>query len=363
MLKKLLALSLVAFMLFSVAACSSNKPSTSDKGNILSDVQSGTGASESTNEESSDGASESADTESGEPLVLPLYNRFYLNDDELVLVKDDGSVVIDFGEGYEDDSAEVREQIDATGKKWAGVIKASVLDRCVWLISTDRQLYEITNKRATVLKENVVGFSYDDYTTILVYGDGTVEHIGERSERYPDISGIEEWTDIVQVAHGYTVALGLKKDGTVVAVGGNSKGQADVSGWTDIVQIAVFDSVSTMDLEEMEGFSVGLKSDGTLVATGKYFYGSDISGLLDITDVKQIARERENVVLLKNDGTVVSHPGTEFLRTSFEGVKDIAAIGFEWDVRQNYIYVKEDGTIVIAPDFITVGSGVELSMK
>lgn len=51
-----------------------------------------------------------------------------------------------------------------------------------------------------------------------------------------------------------------------------------------------------------EGFSVGIKSDGTLVATGQYYYGSDISGLLAITNVKQIARERENVVLLKNDG-------------------------------------------------------------
>lgn len=333
----------ILMLTFSLAACNGNEPQASDTdGSQLGD---------------------NTDTGSGEPLSLPLYNRFYLNDNELVLVKDDGSAVIDFGDGYEDDSAEVQEQIDAAGKKWAGVIKASWLDRCVWLISADRQLYEITNKKATVLKENVVGFSNNDYTVILVYGDGTVENIGKRSDKYPDISGIQEWTDIVQVAHGYTVALGLKKDGTVVAVGDNSKGQADVSGWTDIVQIAAFDTVSTTDIEGTEGFSVGIKSDGTLVATGQYYYGGDISGLLTITDVKQIARERENVVLLKNDGTVVSNPGTEFLRTAFEGVTDIAAIGFEWDKQLDYIYVKEDGTVVISPDFEMTGSGVELSMK
>ena len=349
-MKKLSALLLILMLTFSLTACG-GKGSSSP----VSDKQSG----------SADGgnASASTGTESGEPLALPLYNRFYLNDSELVLIKDDGSAVIDFGDGYEEESAEVQKQIDAVGKKWAGVVKAVCLDRCVWLISTDRKLYEITNKKTTVLKENVVGFSYDDYTTILVYSDGTVEHIGERSEKYPDISGISEWTDIVQVAHGYTVALGLKKDGTVVAVGSNDKGQADVSGWTDIVQLAVFDSVSTMDIEGTEGFSVGIKSDGTLVATGQYYYGSDISGLLAITNVKQIARERENVVLLKNDGSVVSNPGTEFLRTSFEGVTDIAAIGFEWDKQQDYIYVKEDGTVVISPDFEMTGSGVELSMK
>ena len=228
-MKKLSALLLILMLTFSLTACG-GKGSSSP----VSDKQSG----------SADGGNASANTgtESGEPLALPLYNRFYLNDSELVLVKDDGSAVIDFGDGYEEESAAVQKQIDAVGKKWAGVVKAVCLDRCVWLISADRQLYEITNKKATVLKENVVGFSYDDYTTILVYSDGTVEHIGERSEKYPDISGISEWTDIVQVAHGYTVALGLKKDGTVVAVGGNDKGQADVSGWTDIVQLAVFDS-------------------------------------------------------------------------------------------------------------------------
>lgn len=349
-MKKLSALLLILMLTFSLTACG-GKGSSSP----VSDKQSGSA--------DGGGASEGTSTVSGEPLSLPLYNRFYLNDNELVLVKDDGSAVIDFGDGYEEESAEVQEQIDAVGKKWAGVVKAVCLDRCVWLISTDRKLYEITNKKTTVLKENVVGFSNDDYTVILVYGDGTVEHIGNRSDKHPDISGIQEWTDIVQVAHGHTVALGLKKDGTVVAVGDNSKGQADVSGWTDIVQLAVFDSVSTMGIENIEGFSVGLKSDGTLVATGQYYYGSDISGLLAITDVKQIARERENVVLLKNDGSVVSNPGTEFLRTSFEGVADIAAIGFEWDKQQDYIYVKEDGTVVISPDFEMTGSGVKLSMK
>lgn len=344
-MKKVSALLLILMLTFSLTACG-DKESSSSGSDKLSGSAAGGNASANTG------------TESGEPLSLPLYNRFYLNDSELVLVKDDGSAVIDFDDGYEEESAEVQEQIDAAGKKWAGVIKASRLDRCVWLISADRKLYEITNKKATVLKENVAGFSYDDYTTILIYGDGTVEQIGERSDKYPDISGIQEWTDIVQVAHGYTVALGLKKDGTVVAVGDNSKGQADVSGWTDIVQIAVFDSVSTMDIEGIEGFSVGLKSDGTLVAAGQYFFDSDISNLLAITDVKQIARERKNVVLLKNDGTIASDPG-KFLGN----FSDIAAIGFEWDKRQEYIYVKEDGTVVISPVFEMTGSGVELSMK
>lgn len=40
------------------------------------------------------------------------------------------------------------------------------------------------------------------------------------------------------LAQGYFCTYGLRNDGTVVAVGNNEKGQCDVSGWTDIVEIA-----------------------------------------------------------------------------------------------------------------------------
>ena len=48
-----------------------------------------------------------------------------------------------------------------------------------------------------------------------------------------DISG---WTDIVAISAGYEIAVGLKSDGTVVAIGYNHDGQCNVSGWTDIKQ-------------------------------------------------------------------------------------------------------------------------------
>ena len=90
-MKKVSALLLILILTFSLTACG-GKGSSSP----VSDKQSG----------SADGgnASENTGTESGEPLALPLYNRFYLNDSELVLVKDDGSAVIDFEDGYEEES-------------------------------------------------------------------------------------------------------------------------------------------------------------------------------------------------------------------------------------------------------------------
>src|SRR3989338_1962037 len=60
-----------------------------------------------------------------------------------------------------------------------------------------------------------------------------------------------------QVAAGDDYILGLKNDGTVVAIGNNDFGQCDVSDWSDIVEVAAWNN-----------FTVGLKSDGTVVAVG-----------------------------------------------------------------------------------------------
>ena len=74
-----------------------------------------------------------------------------------------------------------------------------------------------------------------------------------------------EYTPIIAAGQYHTV--GLKSDGTVVAVGDNYDGQCDVGSqsWTDIVQVAAGDF-----------HTVGLKADGTVVAVG-YVIG-DVGG-------------------------------------------------------------------------------------
>ena len=70
------------------------------------------------------------------------------------------------------------------------------------------------------------------------------------------------------VSAGGSHTVGLRADGTVVAVGWNQYGQCDVSGWTDIVAISAGLS-----------HTVGLRADGTVVAVGWNEYGQcDVSG-------------------------------------------------------------------------------------
>ena len=126
--------------------------------------------------------------------------------------------------------------------------------------------------------------------TVGLKTDGTVVAVGWNSDGRCDVSG---WTDIVAVAAGCDHTVGLKSDGTVIAVGNNQNDQCDVSDWTDIVAVSAGD-----------WHTVGLKADGTVVAVGDNYYSCcNVSGWADIVAV---AAGRDYTVGLKADGTVIA---------------------------------------------------------
>ena len=101
--------------------------------------------------------------------------------------------------------------------------------------------------------------------TVGLKSDGTIVAVGLNSYGQCNVSG---WDDIVAISARYWHTVGLKSDGTIVAVGLNSYGQCNVSGWDDIVAISAGG-----------GHTVGLKSDGTVVAVGWNNDGQcDVSG-------------------------------------------------------------------------------------
>ena len=101
------------------------------------------------------------------------------------------------------------------------------------------------------------------------------------------------WTDITQVAAGHRHTVGLKSDGTVVAVGATNEGQCDVNEWFEIDQVAA------------GGYhTVGLRSDGTVVAAGTTYDGKCDVG--DWSEIDQVAAGGWHTVGLVSDGTVVA---------------------------------------------------------
>ena len=98
-----------------------------------------------------------------------------------------------------------------------------------------------------------------DGHTVGLKADGTVVAVGDNEYEQCNVSG---WSNIVAVACGYIHTVGLKSDGTVVAVGYNLDGRCNVSGWSNIVAVACG-----------VRHTVGLKADGTVVAVGYNDYG------------------------------------------------------------------------------------------
>ena len=169
--------------------------------------------------------------------------------------------------------------------------------------------------------------------TVGLRKDGTVIAVGHNDDGECDVSG---WSDIVAVAAGEYCTVGLRRDGTVVAVGYNKYGQCNVSGWSDIVAVAAAARCS---------HTVGLRSDGTVVAVGYNGNGQcDVSGWSDIVAV---AAGGCHTVGLRSNGTVVAVGYNGDRECDVSGWSDIVAVaaGIGYTVG-----LRSDGTVVAVGD-------------
>ena len=167
--------------------------------------------------------------------------------------------------------------------------------------------------------------------TVGLKPDGTVVTCGGYEYDKCNLSG---WTDIVEIADGGFHTVGLKSDGTVVTCGGTAYGQCDVSGWTDIVAVAA-------GLHH----TVGLKPDGTVMICGDNECGQ--CNVSRWTDIVEIATSCAHTVGLKSDGTVVACGDNEYGRCNVSGWTDIVAVAAACG---HTVGLKSDGTVVACGD-------------
>lgn len=165
------------------------------------------------------------------------------------------------------------------------------------------------------------------FHTVGLKSDGTVVAIGRNEFGECDI---DDWQNIIDVNAGFDLTVGLKSDGTVVAAGYNEDGQRDVSEWQNIV------AISTGALH-----TVGLKSDGTVVATG--WNGEGECNVNVWTDIVAISAGLADTVGLKADGTVVAVGLNTDNQCDVSEWTDIVAIGAG---RWHTVGLKSDGSVV-----------------
>ncbi len=187
------------------------------------------------------------------------------------------------------------------------------------------------------------------------------------------------FTGIVEIAAGDFHLVGLRADGTVVAMGDSGKGSCDVTGWTDIASVgacfltsigvrrdgtAVRTGIRANFVTEWVGiacakgfgdFAVGIGTDGTATLSE---YQND-PGLPEgehprLTNVADIAMAFEMTACLFRDGTVkvyretVSGDSTHYGDTPIrdaENWTDIVGI----TAGQSFLLgLKKDGTVAVA---------------
>jgi hypothetical protein len=139
---------------------------------------------------------------------------------------------------------------------------------------------------------------------------------------------------MIAISAGGYYTVGLKANGTVVAVGSNkdtddgrvtAKGWCDTGAWRDIVAISAGRT-----------HTVGLKSDGTVVSVGK------IGGTNYWSDIIMISAGFDFTIGLKSDGTVVTTSDED--RDEINTWSDIIAISAGFRCTMG---LKSNGTVVI----------------
>ncbi len=169
---------------------------------------------------------------------------------------------------------------------------------------------------------------------IALNADGTVSVTEElvRDRLLVDYSQVDasKWKDIIAITGTNLNTFGIKRSGTVVAVGYNESGQCNVNHWRNIVSVSA------------HGWrTVGLKADGTVVAVGYNKNGG--CNVSDWRDIVSINAEAKQTVGIKKDGTVVLAGSGPFDKQIVSTWKDIVSVAVGND---HLVGLKKDGTVV-----------------
>lgn len=142
----------------------------------------------------------------------------------------------------------------------------------------------------------------------------------------------DRWRKIIAISAEFFRTFVLKDDGTVVAVStvvGNDKYNSHVTTWRDIVAIA-----------SMGDHAAGLKTDGTVVMVG------DIRGQRNVSnwhDIIAISTGHSHTVGLKANGTVIADGKNEEGQCNVSNWHDIVAVSAGG---YHTVGLKADGTAV-----------------
>jgi len=184
--------------------------------------------------------------------------------------------------------------------------------------------------KQTSQEDNYISAGMDH--TVGLKPDGTVIAVGSNNTTSYDNGqcNISGWRDIVTIVAGGHHTVGLKSNGTVIAIGNNLHGQCNTGDWHDIVAVSAGSS-----------HTVGLKSDGTVIAIGDNKEGqcdtSNWGGII------AVSAGSSHTVGLRSDGSVIAIGGNKEGQCNVSGWRNIIAISAGG---HHTVGLKGNGTVV-----------------
>ena len=236
---------------------------------------------------------------------------------------------------HEDNAASLRKAADLFSQIPTYRDAAKRQNEC--LAKTEQGMTAMQGNRERIYRvRNRIGCGTDH--VVGVKTDGTVVAVGDNRHGQ---CNVKNWRNIVAVAAGDYHTAALRSDGTVVSTKylgdpNNNRGQDDVSRWTDIVAIGAG-----------RVFTVGLRSDGTVVVTGSDPKLQEVRNWQNITS---IFASHAEIIGTDSSGAIRTAGGmTEREHDIVRSWTNVAAVDFSGG---DPIGLKEDGTLVSAFEFI-----------
>jgi len=211
---------------------------------------------------------------------------------------------------------------EAKVNKWRDIVKVFTTGGCETIgIKDDGTILTTNSFSAYPNSKNIIAFYNNDTNSVPFIGvkeDGSVScfyNLNSKFDEWEWFKDVSDWKDIIYASFHKRLAVGLKRDGTVVAIGRmeSEHGQYDVSEWKDIVDISVGSE-----------HIVGLKSNGTVIATGYNEYGQ--CKVSEWEDIISVCATGCTTYGIKSDGTVVAvgwYPRNVDNFKLFENIEDL----------------------------------------
>lgn len=177
--------------------------------------------------------------------------------------------------------------------------------------------------------KDIIAIAFGAFHAVGLRSDGTVVAITSLKE-HNSIGDAHNWHDIVTVGCGLDYTVGLRSDGMVMVAGDPKQYLCDVQDWRGIISIAC-------GLQHI----VGLRLDGTVVTAGR---DSGIRfNIQDGQEIIAIAHGATHIAGLRSDGTVIAVGDNKKGQCNVQGWQNIISI---YCGSFHTVGLRSDGTVV-----------------